>query len=121
MKTFFKVLWSTLAVGVVALGIFCYFHYWFAYAEGTDTGTLNFFQRQGIVFKTYEGKLILTGTKNGMQSNEFRFSVEDEQIADQLMHSTGKVVEIHHKRYFAPLPWRGDSEFVVDSIWSIRE
>lgn len=118
MKTFMKIVWSCLAVLVVALGVFLYFRFWFPYAEGTDMGNLNFFSREGIVFKTYEGKLIQTGMKTGMQSNTFQFSVENERIADELMHSTGHDVELHYKRYFAPLPWRGKSEFVVDSIWS---
>lgn len=121
MKTFMKIVWSTLAVIVVALGVLVYFRFWFPYAEGTDSGNLNFFSRQGIVFKTYEGKLIQTGLKQGMQSNVFEFSVENERIADELMHSTGHNLKLHYKRYFAPLPWRGKSEFVVDSIWSNEE
>lgn len=121
MKTFFKVLWSLLAVLIVAGAVFCYFRFWFPYAEGTDTGNLNFFSRQGVIFKTYEGKLIQVGTKTGMQSNTFEFSVDNEDVADQLMHNTGHNMELHYVRYFAPLPWRGKSVFVVDSIWSIDD
>lgn len=111
---------------MVALAAFLYFKFWFVYAEGTDTGELNYFSRQGVVFKTYEGKVIQSGLKKlnnaqaGVQSNEFRFSVENEALADSLMHCTGRQVELHYKKYNAALPWRGESVFVVDSIWSVK-
>lgn len=116
---------STLVV-LLALSAFLYFKYWFVYAEGTDTGELNYFSRQGVVFKTYEGKVIQSGfkknaaTASGVQSNEFKFSVVNEGVADSLMHCTGHQVELHYKKYNAALPWRGESVFVVDSIWSIK-
>ncbi len=125
MKTSTKVISIISVVLVLALGIFCYFRFWFPYAEGTDSGELNYFSYQGVVFKTYEGKLIQTGLKSraatqaGVASNEFVFSVDDKAVADSLMHCTGKQVELHYQRYFAPLPWRGQSVFVVDSIWSV--
>lgn len=128
MKILLKIVGWIISLAVVALAVFCYFKFWFVYAEGTDTGELNYFTRQGYVFKTYEGKLIQTGFRSGgatassgagIRSNEFLFSVENERVADMLMHSTGKQVELHYKRYGAPLPWRGNSTFVVDSIWSV--
>ena len=81
--------------------------------------------KKGYVFKTYEGRLIQAGynsknERNTIQSNEFKFSVEDKQIADSLMRCTGKQVELHYKEYLGALPWRGVSEFVVDSIISVR-
>lgn len=115
-----KIIGISSVVIVLALAIFLYFRFWFVYAEGQDTGTLNYFSCQGIVFKTYEGKLIQEGNKKMMESNEFRFSVDDEQVADQLMRSTGKTVEVHYQRFFSPLIWRGESVFVVDSVCSIR-
>ena len=56
-----------------------------------------------------------------MQSNQFDFSVVDKEIAEKLMVSSGKQVQVHYKEYFAPLPWRGYTKFVVDSIISIEE
>lgn len=126
MTTTSKVVTTISVIALLALGVFCYFRFWFPYAEGTDSGELNYFSYQGILFKTYEGKVIQTGLKSraansqGVASNEFVFSVDNEQVADVLMHSTGKQVELHYKRYFAPLPWRGQSVFIVDSIWSVK-
>lgn len=116
---------SILLVILLGLGGWGFFKFGFVRAEGTDTGELNYFCKEGIVFKTYEGKIVQTGLKKsaangGVQSNEFKFSVENEQIADSLMHSTGKTVTVHYQKYNATLPWRGNSVFVVDSIWSVE-
>jgi len=127
MKTSTKVITtiSILLVILLGLGGWGFFKFGFVRAEGTDTGELNYFCKEGIVFKTYEGKIVQTGLKKstvngGVQSNEFKFSVENEQIADSLMHSTGKTVTVHYQKYNATLPWRGNSVFVVDSIWSVE-
>ncbi|MBQ9340648.1 MAG: hypothetical protein IJS13_10015 [Paludibacteraceae bacterium] len=117
---------SVVTVALLVLAGWLYWRFWFTYAEGTDSGELNYFSRQGVIFKTYEGKIVQSGLKRtaaaqgGVQSNEFKFSVENEAIADSLMHCTGRQVELHYKKYNASLPWRGESVFVVDSIWSVK-
>ena len=78
---------------------------------------------KGYVFKTYEGILIQEGFKSQIkgtiQNNEFRFSVADPSLADELMKLSGSNVQLHYKEYFAPLPWRGTSCYVVDKIESV--
>lgn len=127
MKTSTKVIsiTSVMLVLLLVLGGFLFFRYGFVRAEGTDTGDLNYFCKEGVIFKTYEGKMVQTGlkkaaTNGGVQNNEFKFSVVDEGIADSLMHCTGKTVTVHYQKYNATLPWRGSSVFVVDSIWSVK-
>jgi hypothetical protein len=44
------------------------------------------------------------------------FSVQDEKVADKLNKSAGSTLELHYKEYLHALPWRGVSEFVVDSV-----
>ena len=109
---------------VLALSGFLYFRYYFVFGEGVKSGELNYIVKKGYVFKTYEGKLIQSGFKANapgtIQSYEFKFSVEEPAIADSLMRCSGKNVELHYKEYIEPLPWRGVSEFVVDSIISVR-
>lgn len=111
---------------LLGLGGWIFYKYGYVYSEGTDTGELNYFSYEGVVFKTYEGKVIQTGLKkaanstSGVQNNEFCFSVTDQAIADSLMHCTGRIVTLHYQRYNASLPWRGNSVFVVDSIWSVK-
>ncbi len=103
-----------------------YFQFYFVFGEGVKAGELNYVVNKGILFKTNEGRLIQAGynSKNStatIQSNEFMFSVENQAVADSLMRCTGKQVELHYKEYFSPLPWRGVSEFVVDSIISVTQ
>jgi len=116
---------STLVV--IGLAVFIYFHFFFVYSSGVNAGNINYIQREGIIFKTYEGKMIQTGFKTNaggvntsLRSNEFKFSVVDKKVADTLMRCSGKDVELKWKRYMGTLPWRGNSQFVVTEILSIE-
>lgn len=115
-----KILWSASAILLVVLFVFCYWRYFFVVAEGTQAGTLNIFQKKGILFKTYEGKIILSGFKANVQSNEFSFSVTKEPVALELLKVSGREVNIHYKQYFGSLPWRGMQKYIVDSIYEVR-
>jgi len=114
-----------LGILILALGIFIYVHFYYVFGTGVKSGELNYLVYKGIIFKTYEGKLIQAGFRadkpNGLQSNQFNFSVKNEKIATQLMISGGKNVQLHYKEYFGVLPWRGHTKFIVDSIVAIEE
>lgn len=119
-----KFLWILISVLVLGLAIFCYFRFWFVFGEGVRSGELNYVVYKGLVWKTYEGKLIQTGIKaqsTGVQSNTFDFSIVDKEIAERLMMESGKVMDLHYKEYFGRLPWRGHTRYIVDDIVSIRE
>lgn len=109
---------------VVAAAVFVYFRFFFVFGEGVKSGELNYVVYKGVIFKTYEGKLIQSGirskTAGSIQSYEFEFSVEDPELARELMLQGGKTVELHYKEYFGALPWRGFTKFVVDSIVNSR-
>jgi len=115
-----KTLWIISAILVVALSLFIYWRFYFVLARGTQAGTLNIFQEKGIIFKTYEGKIILSGFKANVQSNEFSFSVTNEAVAQQLLKVSGREVNVHYKQYFGSLPWRGMQKYIVDSIYEVR-
>jgi hypothetical protein len=116
------VTWLTIVIVVLIAGFF-YWRFYFVYGSGVTAGQLNFVVRRGVVFKTYEGKMIQSGFASkqagALQSNVFNFSVVDEAVASKLMLNGSKNVELHYKEYIGGLPWRGDSRFVVDSIISI--
>ena len=117
MKKFWVViLLILLAVGAGAF----YFRFYFVFGEGVKSGELNYVVKKGVIFKTYEGKLIQSGIRSkaagSIQSYEFKFSVENQRIAERLMLEGGKVVELRYKEYFGALPWRGFTRFIVDSI-----
>ncbi|GEP94632.1 hypothetical protein [Chitinophaga cymbidii] len=114
-----------VAVIVAVLAIFFLYRYYFVFGRGAKAGELNFFVQKGYVWKTYEGRLIQSGFKpqnlGGVQSNEFEFSVTDEKVAQQLMGSSGKLLELHYKEYLGTLPWRGMSKYIVDSVISVTD
>ncbi len=114
-----------IGILILALGIFTYVRYYYVFGTGVKSGELNYLVYKGVIFKTYEGKLIQSGFRadkpGGLQSNQFNFSVVDEEIAKKLMISGGKNVQIHYKEYFGALPWRGYTKFIVDSIITIKE
>lgn len=121
MRKFFSLF---LLVLLLALAIFIWWRYYYVFGEGVKAGELNFLVKKGYVFKTYEGKLIQSGlrsrTQGSVQSYEFDFSVANERIANQLMLNSGKEFELHYKEYMSSLPWRGHSNYVVDSIINMR-
>jgi hypothetical protein len=110
---------------IVILAGFGYYFFYRPFGDGVQAGELNYVVKKGYVFKTYEGKLIQSGirsrTPGAVQSYEFQFSVEDKSIAEKLMLSSGKEVKVHYKEYLRALPWRGYTNFIVDSIIEIRD
>ncbi len=113
--------WTIIVLAVVlAAGL--YFRFYFVFGEGVKSGELNYVVYKGMLFKTYEGKLIQSGirskTAGSIQSYEFEFSMDDDALAKRLMLLSGKTVELHYKEYFGVLPWRGFTKFIVDSIVS---
>ena len=122
MKKFGRIVLVVILAGLV---IFIYARYFFVFGRGVKAGELNYVVQKGVLFKTYEGKMIQNGLRSKapgtVQSYEFVFSITDDSIATKLMTNSGKVVLLHYKEYMGTIPWRGYSEFVVDSIVSITE
>lgn len=111
---------------LAALAGFLYFKFWWVFSDGTKTGELNSLTYTGYVFKTYEGEIILTGygNKNAsgqVQSKNFKFSVKDPAVADQLKEMTGMKVTVHYKEYKGALPWRGYERAIVDKADAVYE
>lgn len=110
---------------ILGLAVFVFIRFYFVFGSGAKAGQLNFIVKKGYVFKTYEGRMILTGYKSqvpgSIQSNEFEFSVVSERVANTLMSNSGAFFELHYKEYLGALPWRGMSRYIVDSVISMHE
>ena len=106
-----------LILVLVAAG-FVFYKFYYVFGSGVKAGELNLFVYKGYVFKTYDGRLIQAGYNS---RNEFNFSVTDEHVAKQLERCAGKFVELHYKEYLGKLPWRGMTNYVVDSVLSVTE
>ena len=126
MTTKGKIFTWTGVILALALAGFIYFRFYFVFGDGVKAGELNQFIYKGYVWKTYEGKLIQAGFRGSnkntggatIESYIFDFSVEDEEVANELMRCSGKSVELHYKEYLGTLPWRGMQKYVVDRIIS---
>ncbi len=119
-----KFLWISSAVIVIIVALFLGFHYYWPFGYGVKAGELNYVVKKGYIFKTWEGKLIQSGlrskTPGALQSYDFEFSISNDSVARRLEVNSGKTVLLHYTEYKGALPWRGYSEFVVDSIVSIQ-
>lgn len=121
-----KKFWLIFAIIIVVAGAAAfYFRFYYVFGEGVKSGELNYVVYKGVIFKTYEGKLIQSGFRSpkgtsSIQSYEFEFSVEKPELAKELMLQGGNTLKLHYKEYFGALPWRGFTKFVVDSIISDR-
>lgn len=124
MTTKRKIILVTSSLVVLALAIMVYYRYFFVFGKGVKSGDLNYIVKKGYVFKTYEGKIIQSGIKSkqagSIQSNEFEFSVANEEVAQKMMANSGKNFEVHYREYKGALPWRGFSVYVVDSIVNMQ-
>ena len=118
-----------MGIGIALVVVFAAWFlikFYYVFGSGVKAGELNLVVYKGYVFKTYEGRLIQAGynSKNSnatIQSNEFNFSVKDKHVAEQLERCAGKFVELHYKEYLGALPWRGMTNYVVDSVLSVGD
>lgn len=118
-----KHIWKVVVVLFLILGVTGYVRYYWVFGTGVKSGELNYVVHKGILFKTYEGKMIQTGIRSqqgSFESMEFLFSIDDKVVADELMVHSGNQFNLHYKEYLAALPWRGHSRFVVDSVVSME-
>lgn len=131
MKTSTKVITlGSVLILLIVTGL-VYFKFFFVFAEGVKAGELNQFALKGYVFKTYEGKIIQAGIKGGqasgtnagalIESYNLEFSVQDPELAQQLMNLGGQLIQVHYKQYKGVLPWRGNTRYIVDQLMSTSD
>ncbi len=109
-----------LFILVIILVVFIYFKYVFDYSKGYRAGLLQKFSEKGIVFKTYEGEMILSSVQSNtnvaIASEKFLFSVSRDEVARQMEQIQGKNVVVHYREKKGVLPWVGESRYIVDSV-----
>jgi hypothetical protein len=115
-----RVLIWFMVILVVFLGLFIYWKYFYTYSEGYRAGLLQKFSYRGTIFKTYEGEIILstiTSTKDvTLASEKFFFTVSDENVAKKFSELEGRLIVVHYTEKKGRLFWRGDSQYIVDSV-----
>lgn len=110
---------TLLILLLVGSGYF-YWKYFFTYSDGNRTGLLQKFSRKGNLFKTYEGELVLnsltTSGNNAIGAEKFYFSVDEKKVAEKMMTLEGQRVVLHYQEKKGHLWWRGDTNYIVDSV-----
>lgn len=100
--------------------IFIYWKYFFTYSEGYRAGLLQKFSSKGSLVKTYEGELILSSVSSNrdvaLASEKFLFSMINKSLVRQFDTLQGNIVIVHYKQKNGKIFWRGDSEYLVDSV-----
>ena len=124
VKRFFRKVMVFLILFVFLIGVGAWGYFSFPYSKGNRAGALIKFSEKGYIFKTYEGEMNLGGVNpmpgNTIVNNIWKFSVKDKTVADDLMEMEGKQVRLHYTQYLGKLPWRGDTEYMVDGVEEVQ-
>jgi hypothetical protein len=116
--------WLAILAGVGLLYI------WFVssyhYSEGSRTGYLSKFDREGMVFKTYEGEVFMGGAaadNSTLVNTTWKFSARsgDEALINELQKLEGKVVKAYYYEVLDALPWQGKNNEFVYKVEYVRE
>lgn len=109
---------TIITIFLVLAGVFA-FMYWGVYESGVMAGKVLRITEKGVVFKTYEGKLNLEtfGALKGVSpiAESFDFSVEktDTEVIETLQKValSGERVNLHFKKRYIKVPWRGETKY----------
>jgi hypothetical protein len=100
--------------------IFIYWKYFYTYSEGYRAGLLQKFSSKGTLFKTYEGEMILSSVSSNrdvtLASEKFLFTLANKTLTRQFDTLQGEMVIVHYKQKNGTIFWRGDSQYLVDSV-----
>lgn len=115
-------LWLGASLTVVLLSVAFYLRFYSPYIdEAVQYGYVESIQKQGVVFKTFEGVLLpykeLHDTTR-LYSRDFIFTAKDAHVAADLlrMQLAGIPVMVRYRRYHATLPWRGEARTIILSV-----
>jgi hypothetical protein len=120
IKKFIMIIKWILYLTIFIVCIFIYWKYFYTYSEGYRAGLLQKFSHKGMLFKTYEGEMILSSVSSSkdvtLASEKFYFTLTNKSLIRQLDTLQGDMVIVHYKQKNGTIFWRGDSEYLVDSV-----
>ncbi len=92
-----------------------------SYAEGERAGYVQKLSKRGWLCKTWEGEIVMV-TMPGAIPEKFEFTVQDEDVVNQINAHAGKRVVLHYKQHkFIPTSCFGDTEYFVDNVRKVTE
>lgn len=107
-----RILSIVFFIVLIGLSGTIYYRYFMVYSEGTREGVMLKVSKKGVFFKTYECEIVQAGlrsTSGNLSTNNFKFTAENETIANQLEAASGNIVKVHYLQYRNSLFWRGDN------------
>ena len=107
-------------IALIAGSVFIYWKFYFTYSEGHRAGLLQKFSYRGVIFKTWEGEMIMSSIESkkdvALASEKFLFSVSDKELAQKMQKLEGRIMILHYHEKNGSLWWRGDTPYIVDSL-----
>ncbi len=95
------------------------------YSEGFIIGKATSFSKKGIIFKTYEGEIKVSGSDlgelKGLESGKWAFSVK-KNIEKDVLESIEKAIEenkrakFYYKEKYWNSSWSGDTKYYVYDV-----
>lgn len=115
-----KLLAWTIAIAVVVIAIVGYFRYYSPYvSDARATVRVNKVETRGIIFKTTEADLtVYVADDDGQTKTACTMTVDNPQIANHLrqLQQSGQKAQITYQRFYATLPWLGESDKKIIAI-----
>jgi hypothetical protein len=113
-----------LILFIIFLVGFVYFRYFFTYSEGYRAGLLQKFSHKGVIVKTYEGEMVLSSVSSNrdvaIASEKFQFTLINKSLVREFDTLQGSTIIVHYRQMKSPVFWRGDSQYLVDSVKAKR-
>ena len=99
-------------------------------SDGVRKGTVSKFSHKGIVWKTYEGELVMggliPGSEGGAQANVWRFSIRNDnpnrealaEAVQKAAEASGAVAIKYHQSFIA-MPWQAGTTYDVQTVTAV--
>ena len=115
----------TLFFGVLALAVLLVAYTWFvlawSYSRGERAGFVQKFSKKGLVFKTWEGELLMV-TLPGVMPERWAFTVRDDAVAARINALMGKRIALSYDQHIGvPTSIFGETGYFVTSVREVKE
>jgi len=115
----------TLFFGVLALAVLLVAYTWFvlawSYSRGERAGFVQKFSKKGLVFKTWEGELLMV-TLPGVMPERWAFTVRDDAVAARINELMGKRIALSYEQHIGvPTSVFGETGYFVTSAREVKE
>lgn len=121
------IVYSLASILAISLCTWLWLHFFSPYTvEAQETGRIMELKLQGMIFNTYEGKLLsekYVDYPDKWMEYDFPFSVTNDSIARRIMSlvGSGKRVRLTYEEYQGTLPWRGNSHRIITGCDIIKK